>query len=86
MGVIPLEFRQGRGFMSLSADVTKRMGIEFPADGSKSALLKYTNTEGKESTEKLKVRIDNDAEMLYFSRGGILQNALSNIINTGKAE
>ena len=86
MGVIPLEFQQGRSFKSLSADVTKRMSIEFTSNNAKSAVLRYINTEGKESTEKLKVRIDNEAEMLYFSRGGILQNALSNIINTGKAE
>ena len=86
MGVIPLEFQQGRSFKSLSADVTKRMSIEFTSNNAKSAVLRYINTEGKESTEKLKVRIDNEAEMLYFSRGGILQNALSNIINAGKAE
>ena len=86
MGVIPLEFQQGRGFKSLSADVTKRMTIEFTSNNAKSAVLRYTNTEGKEGSEKLKVRIDNEAEMLYFSRGGILQNALSNIINAGKAE
>ena len=86
MGVIPLEFQQGRSFKSLSADVTKRMSIEFTSSNAKSAVLRYINTEGKESTEKLKVRIDNEAEMLYFSRGGILQNALSNIINAGKAE
>jgi aconitate hydratase len=86
MGVIPLEFEQGRGYKYLSADVTKKMTIEFTSNNSKSAVLKYINTEGKESTEKLKVRIDNDAEMLYFSRGGILQNALSNIINAGKTQ
>ena len=86
MGVIPLEFQHGRGFKSLSADVTKRMTIEFTSNNAKSAVLRYTNTEGKEGSEKLKVRIDNEAEMLYFSRGGILQNALSNIINAGKAE
>ena len=62
------------------------MTIEFTSNNAKSAVLRYTNTEGKESSEKLKVRIDNEAEMLYFSRGGILQNALSNIINAGKAE
>ncbi len=80
MGVIPLQFEDGRKYTLLSADLERGFTIEF-VDSGKKAILRYRTKDGSESTEQLRVRIDNEAEMQYYRRGGILQNALSNILS-----
>lgn len=81
MGVIPLQFQQGRKFSDLGLDVLKPFDIEF--HDNRQATLKYQDVSGSMKTEKLTVRLDNDAERLYIKRGGILQNALHNIVTEG---
>ena len=79
MGVIPLQFQNGKRFGSLDLEITKPVDLEFASD-SKTATLRYVDSSGEERLEPLILRIDNEAEMLYFRRGGILQNALHNIV------
>ena len=83
MGVVPLQFKPGRGYAALNADPAKSLSIVFKGMRKGAATLSYTDKSGKKCVEDLMVRIDNKAEELYFERGGILQNAMTNILLQG---
>jgi aconitate hydratase len=83
MGIVPLQFRPGRGFAALNADTSKPFSIIFNGLQKGTAKLSYTDMSGKKCVEDLLVRIDNKAEEQYFERGGILQNAMTNILSQG---
>ncbi len=81
MGVIPLEFRAGRSFQSLNADLSGPFSIEFSnEDEPEGAILLYKDTAGKAAREELNVRIDTPVEYEYFKYGGILQMVINNLI------
>ena len=80
MGIVPLQFKAGRNFASLNADPSQPFSIVFNGMRRGSAILSYTDNSGKKRDEDLDVRIDNKAEEQYFERGGILQNAMTNIL------
>ncbi|MFG1519966.1 MAG: aconitate hydratase AcnA [Thermoplasmataceae archaeon] len=81
MGVIPLEFKPGRSFQDLNADIASTFTITFPTeDEPKTATLLYKDRSGKASREDLIVRIDTPVEYEYFRYGGILQMVINNLL------
>ncbi len=84
MGVVPLQFRRGRNFAALNADPSQPFSISFSGMRKGTAKLAYMDSKGGKHVEDLDVRIDNKAEEQYFERGGILQNAMTNLIHEEK--
>lgn len=83
MGIVPLQFKPGRGFAALNADPSQPFSIVFNGLQKGTAKLSYSDRSGKKYVEDLVVRIDNKAEEQYFERGGILQNAMTNLVLQG---
>lgn len=81
MGVIPLEFKPGRSFQDLNADIASPFTITFSTEEEpKTATLLYKDRSGKASKEDLIVRIDTPVEYEYFRYGGILQMVINNLL------
>jgi aconitate hydratase len=80
MGILPLQFAPGEGAktLGLKGDET------FSISGMKAlkpgcTLEASAKSKGGEVTFKLKARIDNPAEMLYFESGGVLPYTLNRL-------
>ncbi|EQD52853.1 aconitate hydratase 1, partial [mine drainage metagenome] len=62
MGIVPLQFKQGRNFAALNADPSEPFSITFSGMRKGTAKLAYTDRKGGKHVEDLDVRIDNKAE------------------------
>ena len=87
MGVIPLQFPEGKSAASLKLDGTETFdisGIEALNDGKTPKTVHVTAT--KENGSKVEfdavVRIDTPGEADYYRNGGILQYVLRNMLKT----
>jgi aconitate hydratase len=80
MGVLPLEFLPGEGASTLSLDGHELYSVEGTKALKPGATVDATATSGRGEVKfKLKVRIDNRAEMEYLDSGGVLPYVLSRL-------
>jgi len=80
MGVLPLEFAPGEGAKALGLkgdEVYSIVGMKGLKPGAK--LEATARSKGGEVKFKLKARIDNKAEVVYFQSGGILPYVLGRL-------
>ena len=87
MGVIPLQFPQGKTAKSLGLDGTEVFditGIEALNDGKtpKTVHVKASKDSGKTVEFDAVVRIDTPGEADYYRNGGILQYVLRNMLRS----
>jgi aconitate hydratase len=89
MGVIPLQFPDGKSAADLGLDGTEVFditGIEELNDGKtpKTVHVKASKSDGKDAVEfDAVVRIDTPGEADYYRNGGILQYVLRNMLKSG---
>ncbi len=89
MGVIPLQFPDGKSAKDLGLDGTEVFditGIEALNDGKtpKTVHVKASKDSGGEAIEfDAVVRIDTPGEADYYRNGGILQYVLRNMLKSG---
>ncbi|OWP57126.1 MAG: aconitate hydratase 1 [Thermoplasmatales archaeon B_DKE] len=83
MGVIPLEFQDGKGFENLNADISRGFDLAFPQHLTPSckASLSFTTKEGRKERIELLARLDTPIEVEYFQMGGILQYVMDRIMS-----
>jgi len=83
MGVIPLEFRDGKGFENLNADISRGFDLTFAQHLTPSckASLSFTTKEGRKERIELLARLDTPIEVEYFQMGGILQYVMDRIMS-----
>jgi aconitate hydratase len=82
MGVLPLQFKEGKTFDNLKIDPFSQFSLDLPEDLSPhaEATLKYKNLDGKDLTETVEIRLDTPIEIKYFLNGGILQNVMRRMV------
>ena len=91
MGVIPLQFPEGKSAQSLGLDGTEVFditGIEALNDGKTPKTVRVKAVKGNGSDSKsvefdAVVRIDTPGEADYYRNGGILQFVLRNMLKSG---
>jgi aconitate hydratase len=88
MGVIPLQFPEGKSAEDLGLDGTEVFditGIEALNDGKTPKTVKVKAAkDGKDAIEfDAVVRIDTPGEADYYRNGGILQYVLRNMLKSG---
>ncbi|MHB1440106.1 MAG: aconitate hydratase AcnA [Cuniculiplasma sp.] len=78
MGVLPLQFRDGKNFDSLNINPFSEFNLELPDELSphSKAILSYKDKKGKDGKTELEIRLDTPVEVKYFNNGGILQNVM----------
>ena len=83
MGVMPLQFPEGKGFESLHADISRGFDLSFPAHLTPSgkARLSFTTKGGKSDATDILLRLDTPIEVEYFQMGGILQYVMDRILS-----
>ena len=82
MGVLPLQFKKGRGFASLDMKVSSPVNIKVESIGkpSSNAYMIYRDSNGDEKREELTSRLDTEVECHYYLNGGILQYVMRRIM------
>ncbi|MGH1362574.1 MAG: aconitate hydratase AcnA [Calditrichia bacterium] len=83
MGVLPLEFTDGKGYTSLGLSGAESFSIEGISDGldpRQHLTVTATAEDGKVTTFKALVRLDTEVEVDYYMNGGILQTVLRQMV------
>ena len=78
MGLLPLEFLPGNGITELGIDASDMFtvkGLDKISDEQKEVELLIQKESGDIVKAKLKVRLDNPDEVIFWKNGGILQTA-----------
>ena len=78
MGLLPLEFLPGNGINELgieASDIFNVIGLDKISDEQKEVELQIQKESGDIIKAKLKVRLDNPDEVIFWKNGGILQTA-----------
>jgi aconitate hydratase len=78
MGLLPLEFLSGNGINELgieASDIFTVKGLDKISDEQKEVELQIQKESGDIIKAKLKVRLDNPDEVIFWKNGGILQTA-----------
>jgi aconitate hydratase len=86
MGVLPLEFKDGKTRTDLKLTGKERFDVTGVAPGIKprmDATLTIYREDGKSDTVKLLCRIDTLDEVEYYKNGGILPYVLRDLIKRG---
>lgn len=83
MGVMPLQFPEGKDYSSMNADSAKGFDIDFPDKllPGGTARLSYTTKDGKREHMDMIMRLDTPVEVDYFTMGGILQYVMDRILS-----
>ena len=81
MGILPLQFMQGRDFADMHVDPYSPLEIELPQkiEPQTEARLKYRGKDGSDHEEMLNIRLDTPVEVSYYLNGGILQYVMRNM-------
>jgi aconitate hydratase len=82
MGILPLQFEDGKSAESLKIDFSKPISIEMPerlSPGGK-ARMSFVSRSGKAVETVLKSRIDTAVELEYYKAGGILRYVAGKIM------
>jgi aconitate hydratase len=95
MGVLPLEFKEGRNAQSLGLTGRELFDITglvpaggsgtHPPQGARTVRVKATAPSGKPVEFEARVRIDTPKEQEYFRHGGILHFVLRQLAASGRA-
>ncbi|MEM7080132.1 MAG: aconitate hydratase AcnA [Pseudomonadota bacterium] len=84
MGVLPLQFKEGEGRLSLQLDGTEIIDIQMLAGATETPRQEIAVTihreDGETHTVRVDSRLDTDNEIAYFKSGGILQYVLNNLV------
>jgi aconitate hydratase len=83
MGVLPLQFSEGRSAADLGLDgseVYSIEGVENDITPGMTVQLVVERGNGERISEPLKVRIDTGIEVAYYRNGGILPYVLRNLL------
>ncbi|MDN5873070.1 MAG: aconitate hydratase AcnA, partial [Sinobacteraceae bacterium] len=76
MGVLPLQFEDGKNAESFGLDGTETFDVQGLERGTKTVTVKATKADGSSADIKARVRIDTPVEWDYYANGGILQYVL----------
>ncbi len=87
MGVMPLQFAEGEGFIELGIDQSKPITIDVNENARPKGTVKmsYTGKDGAAKSANLTLRLDSDLEMEYFRAGGVLNYVLAKVLREAKA-
>ncbi|MEX2194565.1 MAG: aconitate hydratase [Thermoleophilaceae bacterium] len=81
MGVLPLQFPDGRSAESLGLGGHERYGLEPLAEGARTLRVTATPDDGSATVEfDTRVRIDTPNEWQYYRHGGILHYVLRRLV------
>ncbi len=81
MGIIPLQFKEGQNYKSLSIDYSKPISVIFKEKKPRGiAYLVFYDKSGSQKSIELITRIDSELEMEYIRYGGILKYVLSKML------
>ena len=80
MGVLPLQFKEGESYESLGLTGQESFDFEGLYDKTNEVSVIATNSEGKQISFSVDVRIDTPKEWDYYKHGGILQYVLRNML------
>jgi len=80
-GVLPLEYLEGDSAESLDLDGTEHFSFSSLENKPKQIEVEATNADGKQTSFKVKVRIDTESEWAYYQHGGILHYVLRDLAN-----
>jgi aconitase (EC 4.2.1.3) len=81
MGIIPLQFKEGQNYKSLSIDYSKPISVMFKEKKPRgTANLVFYDRSGNQKYAELIIRIDSELEMEYIRYGGILKYVLSKML------
>lgn len=80
MGIIPLEYLDGKNAASYALTGEERLTIKLPDNITVGCLADVTSSNGIEF--QVKVRFDTDVELGYFKHGGILNFMIRSIVNS----
>jgi aconitate hydratase len=80
MGIIPLTFKAGQTATSLGLTGTEKFTIDLPASPTPQQDITVTTDSGITFTAML--RIDTNAEVVYWKNGGLLQYVLRTMLGT----
>ncbi|MBL7024770.1 MAG: aconitate hydratase AcnA [Candidatus Marinimicrobia bacterium] len=84
MGVLPLQFKDGEGRVSLGLSGEESFSIAGIAEGlkpGKELEVKCTRTDGSQFSFTAVTRIDTPNEMEYYRHGGILQYVMRSLLD-----
>lgn len=84
MGVLPLQFKEGEGRVSLGLTGEETFSIAGIAEGlkpGKELEVKCTRTDGSEFSFFALTRIDTPNELEYYRHGGILQYVMRSLLD-----
>ncbi|RZF91175.1 aconitate hydratase AcnA [Pseudoalteromonas sp. CO302Y] len=80
MGVLPLQFKEGESYESLGLTGQESFDFEGLYDKTNEVSVIATNSEDKQISFSVDVRIDTPKEWDYYKHGGILQYVLRNML------
>ena len=82
MGILPLEFSPGEGRVRLNLRGDEVFSIKGLTSLGTGAVLDVTATSSRGETKfRVKARIDNPAELNYYSSGGVLPFVFNRILS-----
>jgi len=84
MGVLPLQFKEGKGKESLGLNGKETYNIEGISDDLQPGQELTVVAKDEAGTEKrfqVITRLDTPVEVDYYKNGGILQTVLRNLLN-----
>ncbi|MCF7922513.1 MAG: aconitate hydratase AcnA [Candidatus Marinimicrobia bacterium] len=84
MGVLPLQFKEGEGRVSLGLTGEETYSIAGIAEGLKAGKeleVKCVKTDGSQFSFKALTRIDTPNELEYYRHGGILQYVMRSLLD-----
>jgi aconitate hydratase len=86
MGVLPLQFKEGRNAQSLGLTGKETFEIAGLNRGAAKFVKVVATADGGKTTEfDVRLRIDTPKELEYYQHGGILQYVLRQLASTSKA-
>ncbi len=78
--ILPLQFKEGESYESLGLTGQESFDFEGLYDKTNEVSVIATNSEGKQISFSVDVRIDTPKEWDYYKHGGILQYVLRNML------
>jgi len=79
MGILPLQFLPGESAATLGLTGEEQYSIANPTAPAQAITVVTRDTQGRERSFKLTVRIDTEVELDYYRNGGILATVLRKI-------
>lgn len=80
MGILPLQFKQGKGADTYKLDGTEQFSIKAVEAGQKQVQVDVQKSDGSNISFETDIRIDTPNEFEYFRHGGILQYVIRSLL------